>query len=108
MSQYDKGFLYSLLPDTTRSDLHKEDFIPQYIVQDALKLEKYTKKNQIQWFTRDDAQYHFKFTTVPTKPQIIYYMGNLDILNQTLLGIVGPRLPSIYGEQVVTELLDYA
>ncbi|MFA7285066.1 MAG: DNA-processing protein DprA, partial [Candidatus Absconditabacterales bacterium] len=41
-------------------------------------------------------------------PQIIYYMGNLDILNQTLLGIVGPRLPSIYGEQVVTELLDYA
>lgn len=88
MSYQDKGFLYSLLPDITRTDLHEENFVPQYNSQDALKLECYIQKHQIQWFTKDDTQYHFKFTTVPSKPQIIYYIGNLDILNQTLLGIV--------------------
>ena len=41
-------------------------------------------------------------------PYIIYYVGDISLLEKDILGIVGPRKMSVYGEKVVETLLDHA
>lgn len=34
-------------------------------------------------------------------PYLFYYQGNLDLLKESCLGIVGPRRPSEYAQQIM-------
>ncbi len=50
------------------------------------------------------SSYHFKRHRVHTKPLIMYMMGDSSLLDKPLLGIVGPRKPSVYAQQVTQDL----
>ncbi len=109
MSISDLWFLYSLHEDMSWKKIN-DPSIDTYSTN-SLKtkdLEEFINKYNIKWFTQADTDYHFKFHSVKSKPQIMYYMGNLDVLNKKLLGVVWPRLPTEYGRTVTTQLLEHA
>jgi len=60
------------------------------------KIQDYLKTHNIQWICAEDSAYHFKFNQIYSPPYIIYYKGNLNLLNQHIIGIVWPRRPSSY------------
>ena len=49
-------------------------------------------------------EYHFKFNLVSSCPKIVYWYGNIDLLNSHLLSIVWPRRCSPYARQVLEDL----
>lgn len=101
--------IYSSQTSLTRTNINKPDFdISSIPVQNIDQTEQYLNKQGINRFIRGEADYHYKCLSIPSKPHILYYQGNIDLLNKAILGIVGPRIPSEYGKKVVSQLLSYA
>ena len=67
-----------------------------------------TKKESIKWTMEWEHDFHYKLLLIKSKPYLIYYMGNLDLLNQPILWIVGPRMHSSYATEVLTRLFALA
>ena len=63
----------------------------------------YHKKN-IQILSIDDPEYPKQLKEIYDPPLLLFYKGNLEILNTAQLAIVGPRKPTHYGTQVAKEL----
>lgn len=104
----DKALLYCLC-ENTRNQLNSKGFIePEIEDKKIKKLEDYITKYQIKYFSNQDSDYHYKFLQVPSKPAIIYYIWNIDLLNNPILGVVWPRNPSQYGKKVAHDLLEKA
>lgn len=101
--------LYSLDENITRKQLQSPEYTPP--IFDPLKikaLQKFIHKHDIKYCVFNKSSYHYKFLKIQSKPQIIYYIWNLDLLNQDILWIVWPRMITLYGKQVVSDLLNYA
>lgn len=47
-----------------------------------------------------DKQFQHYATQYARLPYLLYYQGNLQLLTQPIIGVVGPRLPSSYAIQV--------
>ena len=52
------------------------------------ELEDRCEDKGIRAVTSEDAQYHFKFSQIYSSPYVITMMGNIDLLNQDILGVV--------------------
>ncbi len=91
----------------------KEDFInlniPQSVfsnlvdIRSSLDLEKYAqeiKQSGIEWISIYDEQYPYLLKQIYDPPIIIYYKGDLKVLNQRCMGIVGSRRMTSYGRMV--------
>jgi DNA processing protein len=52
--------------------------------------------------------YPHKFSQIKTPPYLFYAIGNLHLLNQKILGIVGPREMSSYADKVMEALFQHA
>lgn len=48
----------------------------------------------------NNKNYPTRLKQIKNPPKILYYIGNLDALNENCFGMVGPRIPSAYGKQV--------
>jgi DNA processing protein len=57
--------------------------------------------HQVMGISEEMDTYHQKFSHTKQPPYLLYACGNLDILNQNILGIVGPREMSPYAEKVL-------
>ena len=64
------------------------------------KYEKYIQDNNIKLITIFDEQYPKKLKNIYDKPIILYAKGNLELLKQDSIAIVGSRKCSEYGKQV--------
>lgn len=51
-----------------------------------------------------EDDFHYKLLSIRPRVQIIYYLGELSLLNKKILGIVGPRQMSVYGKKVIESL----
>lgn len=71
------------------------------------KRQAYCEKYKIGGLTFLSRDYPKKFREWYA-PFIFYYQGNLELLNQASLGIVGPRKPSEYGIKVLEHFFDAA
>jgi DNA processing protein len=75
------------------------------------KAAKWCQDHSIFMSTQDDSDYHFKLSLIYTAPYVVYGKGNMDLLNQKIIGIVWPRKYSPYASQVMeslfTELAHY-
>ena len=67
------------------------------------KYDKYMQKNNIKIITIQDANYPQKLLKIFDPPIVIYAKGNIDILNNTSIAIIGSRVCSDYGEQVAKQ-----
>ncbi len=99
--------LYSLDEKVTRKQLQSPEYSPPIFDPLRIKaLQEFIHKNNVHYCIFGENSYHYKFLNIKSKPQIIYYMWDINLLNQDILGIVGPRLITNYGKQVVSDLLE--
>lgn len=70
---------------------------------DTKNLESWMGKHAIYRQIADEEGYHFKLHRIASKPYIIYYQWNIELLNASLLWIVGPRKVSNYAKSVMKD-----
>lgn len=97
------ALIASTADELSLQQLKKGDFDPQL---DTKKREDYCHKYQIGALRFGTPEYP-QILTGRYSPYFLYYQGNLDLLLQPVLGIVGPRCPSIYGIQVLEAFFDH-
>ena len=96
---------YSSQEALTLSQLKAGDFDPNY---DLGKRKSYCEKHQIGAITQENKAFPLKAKAFSHSPFVLYYQGNLELLQCPSLGIVGPRMPSEYGLQVMEALFSVA
>ncbi|WP_407371444.1 DNA-processing protein DprA [Carnobacterium sp.] len=80
-------------------------FMDSFIAIDLEKsLEEYRDK-KIKWISILDQTYPEYLKHIYNPPALLFYQGELSLLNQQLLAIVGSRLISSYGEKALALLL---
>ncbi|MFA6255711.1 MAG: DNA-protecting protein DprA [Candidatus Absconditabacterales bacterium] len=98
-----EALVYSLDPKITISQFQAQE----HIVYDASKYSKLQRRvteHTIGAMMISDVDFHYKLLSIRPKVQLLYYLGNISLLNHKILGIVGPRKMSIYGKKVVETL----
>jgi DNA processing protein len=100
---FHEAICYSLDPRITKKDLqeHKEIF---YDTKTYTILKEWMKKHHIWAFF---AQENKRFKRVKSIPYLVYYLGDLSLLDKNILGVVGPRKMSAYGKNVLEHLFSY-
>ena len=68
-----------------------------YIKDDIFEKENIMKKMNISYITIDDEEYPEKLREIYDPPYILYYIGNISILNNFSIGVVGSRKATDYG-----------
>ncbi|MFA7717140.1 MAG: DNA-processing protein DprA [Candidatus Absconditabacterales bacterium] len=104
--QHDIGLGYSTQEDLGVSSLHDEELV--FSDAEISSLRSWTQEHAVQWTIQGEKDFHYKFLLIKSKPHIMYYKGNLNLLHQPILGIVGPRDPSGYATQILQQLFTYA
>ena len=94
---------YSLDQDITLKKLKEMSDYP-LDSERTEKLLKWMEKYHIQGYTSSSDHYPVKFRLIPNGPYLFYAIGNVDLCQQKILWIVGPRFMSSYAEQLLEEL----
>lgn len=72
--------------------------------KDLEKYEEYMNRNNIQIITILDNEYPKKLRNIYDKPIVLYAKGNLDLMKQNGIAIVGCRNCSTYGKSIAKKL----
>ena len=96
-----EAILYSLDPKVSISWL--QDFV-DYDENKYSKLQDRLSENNVWAIMMSDQDFHHKFLPIRPRVNIIYYMGDISLLNRKILGIVWPRQMSSYGKKVLEAL----
>lgn len=75
-----------------------EPITPSKILEDL-------SNSNTQYITIIDKEYPALLKQISSPPIVLYYQGNISLLNTTGLGIVGTRNPSVYSEQVLNLII---
>ncbi|MFA5747652.1 MAG: DNA-processing protein DprA [Candidatus Absconditabacterales bacterium] len=97
---------YSLDPELTLGNLKKGKNLNEINVQEKEKLEKWMEKNNIGGIIQGGSDFNYKFLGIKSRPYIVYYKGDLSLLNKPILGIVGPRKMSEYAQKVLEKIFE--
>lgn len=68
------------------------------------KAKNWCQEQSVFSFIQDTNNYHFKFSLVSSSPYIVYGKWNQELLNKSIIAIVGPRNASPYAHQVMESL----
>lgn len=68
------------------------------------KLKDWICEKNIWAMIASELDFHYKCLAIRPRVQILYYLGNIALLNKKILGIVGPRAMSLYGKKVLETL----
>jgi len=63
------------------------------------------RKQKSQWTTIISKDYPKRLMNIDAPPIVLFYYGNLDLVNERTLGVIGTRRPSDYGQSVTQELV---
>ncbi len=96
---------YSSQEALTLSQLKAGNFDPDC---DLEEWKSYCESHQIAAITQENKAFPQKIKAFSQSPFVLYYQGNLDLLQCSSLGIVGPRMPSEYGLQVMNAFFSAA
>lgn len=103
-----KAIIYSLDPKIHIQNLKTQD-VYEYDRDKYTKLLHWAQTHKIccMMVEEKDHDLHYKFFAIRPKVSLVYYMGNISLLNQKILGMVGPRKMSIYGKKVIETTFEY-
>jgi predicted Rossmann fold nucleotide-binding protein DprA/Smf involved in DNA uptake len=62
-------------------------------------------KQNVSWISCVDPRFPDALRHISDPPIGFFYQGDLSVLSAPLLGVVGPRMPSEYGRNVVSSLV---
>jgi len=99
----DEALRYSLDPKITLKEI-EEQRDPLYDANKYTKLQEWMTENNVWAMVASDKDFHYKLLSIKPPVRIMYYMGDISLLNRKILGIVGPRKMSLYGKQVLESL----
>lgn len=100
MRMQHEAILYSLDHEITRRQLEAGE----EILYDTEKYERIKEWTEIEHIQAIFAAEHHKLAVIKPQPYILYYLGDISLLNKKILGIVGPRKMSAYGKNVIETL----
>lgn len=63
------------------------------------------QKLQIHYLTFIDPDYPSLLKNISTPPLVLYYQGNIQVLSEKCLAVVGTRKPTLYSKQALAQLL---
>ena len=66
-------------------------------------LENYFQKNNVNYITIEHENYPAKLLQLDQPPLILYYKGDINLINTKCISIVGTRKPSFYGKDVTAK-----
>ena len=95
--------------DLERLDINKENInkiLDIYYKQNIDNVMFYIKKNNIKVISINDKEYTESLKRIYDPPIVLYANGNLNLLNNKSIAIVGCRLCSVYGK-IITKKLAY-
>lgn len=96
---------YSIDENIKISDLKNKN-IPSNL--DYSKIGKFMEDNNLNFFVDEKgADYHYRFYNTKSKPYIVYWKWDSQILDKKTIWIVWPRKPSNYWKKVLEELFEY-
>lgn len=99
-----EAILYSLDHTITKKQLQEKESV----IYDEQKYTKLQERSQEQKIESLLVSQSHKFFSLQPCPYILYYIWDISLLDKKILGIVGPRRMSNYGEKVIEKLFDYA
>lgn len=103
----EKKWCYSLDEKISRkqlSDKYSEEYCKQFSSSQISHFYRYIENYHIWTLMKENAKGNTFFSKIPQSPHILYYIGNIDLINTPSLWIVWPRNPSVYAIDVVHEL----
>jgi hypothetical protein len=80
-----EAILYSLDPKILFSQIHE---MIDYDENKYSKLEQRITENNVHAMIASEQNVHYKILPIRPRVQMIYYIGNISLLNQKILGIV--------------------
>ena len=78
-------------------------FIKRFKHRDIYKEEDFKKflyKNDIQYVTLSSNLYPEKLKYISNPPYMLFYKGDLSLVNEKMIAVIGARKNTLYGEQV--------
>ena len=69
-------------------------------INEGYKLEEYLLKTEIRYVVYSKKEYPNKLRNIPDPPYVLFYKGNIELMYDDMVAIVGARKNTIYGEQV--------
>lgn len=100
-----QALLYSLDPKLSFSKIQEDT---EYDPIKYAKLQDRMTEHKIGAILASDTDFPNKLLPIRPKIHCLYYRGDISLLKRETLGIVGPRLMSSYGDQVVASLFEAA
>lgn len=91
---------YSLDESSRLSQLKKASAV-EIDSEKAECLSRWMEKAGVMGFSQNMDHYPFKLRQVKYAPYIVYAIGNIDLLSQSMLWIVGPRQMSPYAQEIM-------
>lgn len=71
-----------------------------YSKDDIFEKERLMKKMNISYITIDDEKFPQKLREIYDPPYILYYMGDINLLNKLSIAVVGARKATDYGKNI--------
>ncbi len=99
----EKALVYSLDDNIKISDLKKNNYSTNL---DFEKISSYLEQNNINYLVNEDNNFPLKLKKTKSSPYIVYYIGNISLLEKYIIGIAGPRKKTSYGENVLKQLFE--
>lgn len=99
------ALIYSSQQDITISHLKESNYDPSI---DTSLVAHWMDTREVKATVEWDMDYPSKLLQIPSRPYILYYKWNLELLNKPLLGIVGPRKHSDFAKSMVQKLIHQA
>lgn len=84
---------------------NRELFVKSYAAIDAERVMEDHQKQKISWVTILEEHYPEYLKQIYDPPILLFYQGDLTLIDRTMLAIVGARMNSSYGTAVLDELL---
>jgi len=99
-----EALLYSLDHTITKQQLQDKE----EILYDQQRYAKIQERVQTEKIGAIFAAEYQRFSHIKPQPYIVYYLWDISLLDKNILGIVGPRKMSSYGQRVVEQMLECA
>lgn len=84
---------------------HKQKFLELHSNSSSDKYFEDLQKYKIQTINLFEDNYPTQLKQIPDRPLLLYYQGNIEILNKNSLAIVGSRAATTYGKNVVEKII---
>lgn len=99
------ALIYSSQEDITVGHLKQANYDPSI---DTTVVAHWMASREISAVVEWEVDFPTKLYQVQSKPYIIYYQGNISLLNKPILGIVGPRNHSDFAKTIVQKVINQA